>query len=271
MSNKQVGDFPSVPLAQDFTTNLQQEIEEARFTRPQFPPKITPKDLIVHKKNGDMPSRSPNAFMIYRKLFVDELHNEGHYLPMTTASSMASSSWKKEPDFVKQEYRRLASEAKSRHLKLYSNQIPCRKRNRKVRNTTQNQLTSLQIIPQYPQLTQSRSEDSTAVSSPVTSSPEMSLPEEISRVSHIPYGLTDNEPVGFYLPHQFPVTYNNNTSSGNQSGFGSFQDHANMVLYEHLIADYHQFDTYQQTSQPTELQSSVPQNFLQMPPYSYFY
>src|SRR5437762_2971805 len=114
--------------------------------------------------------------------------------------SMASSSWKKEPDFVKQEYRRLASEAKSRHLKLYSNQIPCRKRNKKIRNVTQSQLTSLQIIPQYPQLTQSRSEDSTAVSSPVTSSPEMSLPEEISRVSHIPYGLTDNESVGFYLP-----------------------------------------------------------------------
>ncbi|CAB4425635.1 unnamed protein product [Rhizophagus irregularis] len=265
MSNKQAGDFDgdftSVTLAQGFSTQLQQEIEDARLVKPQFPPNITSKDLIVHKKNGDMPSRSPNAFMIYRKLFVDELHNEGHYLPMTTASSMASSSWKNEPEFVKQEYRRLASEAKSRHLKLYSNQIPSRKRNKKIRNT-QTQLASLQIIPQYNHLPQPRSEISTAVSSPITSSPEIT--EEISRVSHIPYGLSaDNVPTSYYLPHVNAIDYNtrNNIPSGHPTGYGPFHDHSNTVLYDHLIPDYHQFSPYQQSSDPH-------QNFL---PYHYFY
>ncbi|RIA97182.1 hypothetical protein C1645_871552 [Glomus cerebriforme] len=262
-------DFTSVSLSQGFSTNLQQEIEDARRVKPSFPPKITSKDLIVHKKNGDMPSRSPNAFMIYRKLFVDELHNEGHYLPMTTASSMASSSWKNEPELVKQEYKRLASEAKSRHLKLYSNQIPCRKKNRKIRNS-QPQLTNLQIIPQYPQLSsQSRSEDSSFVPSPIISSPEMT--EEISRVSHIPYGLSDNESAGFYLPNvHFPAEFNtrnnNNISSGNSSVYSPI--HTNMVLYEHWIADYHQFSNYQH---PSELQTPVSQTFLQMNPYQYYY
>ncbi|GBB89681.1 hypothetical protein RclHR1_16460005 [Rhizophagus clarus] len=265
MSNKQAddfgGDFTSVSLAHGFSAHLQQEIEDARLVKPQFPPNITPKDLIVHKKNGDMPSRSPNAFMIYRKLFVDELHNEGHYLPMTTASSMASSSWKNEPEYVKQEYRRLASEAKSRHLKLYSNQIPCRKRNKKIRNS-QTQLTSLQIIPQYNQLPIPRSEISTAVSSPIASSPEIT--EEIPRVSHITYGLSsDNMPTSYYLPHAHTFDFNtrNNFSSGNSTGYGPYQDHANTVLYGHLIPDYHQFSQYQQPSDP-------PQNFL---PYHYFY
>jgi hypothetical protein len=172
---------------------------------------------------------------------------------------MASSSWKNEPEFVKQEYRRLASEAKSRHLKLYSNQIPC-KRNKKIRNT-QTSLTNLQIIPQYNQLPQPRSELSTAVSSPITSSPEIT--EEISRVSHIPYGFSADNMPGYYLPHVHTIDFNtrNNIPSGNPTGYGPFQDHANTVLYDHLIPDYHQFNPYQQSSDPS-------QNFLS---YSYYY
>ncbi|CAI2175323.1 2828_t:CDS:1 [Funneliformis geosporum] len=282
-----VGDYPSVPLVQDFSTNLEQEIEVARQVKPPFPPQITPKELIVQKKNGDMPSRSPNAFMIYRKLFVDELHNKGLYLPMTTASSMASTSWKNEPEFIKQEYRRIASEAKSRHLKLY-NQIPRRKKNqRKIRNV---QSTSwLQIIPQYDQ---SRSENSTAVSSPIApspiSEPTSILTEGISRLSShipIPYGLSsihinDNEPTGFYLPqiHQFPVEIERNNSisagipsmelaSNNNPGFG---DHANMVFYDNFVTNYH--SPYSPYQQPYELQNPVPQNFLHMSSsYPYYY
>ena len=100
MSNKQGSDFPSVSLAQGFSTNLQQEIEDARFTRPQFPPKITPKDLIVHKKNGDMPSRSPNAFMIYRMQYVKELHARDYRLPMRNVSVSVASAWRDEPDHI---------------------------------------------------------------------------------------------------------------------------------------------------------------------------
>ncbi len=268
--NKNQGEYPSVSLVQGFSTNLEQEIEDARLVKPPFPPQITSKDLIVHKKNGDVPSRSPNAFMIYRKLFVDELHNKGLYLPMTTASSMTASSWKNEPEFVKQEYRRIASEAKSRHLRLYSNQIPRKRNQRKIR--IQSQITS--------QYDQSNSENSTAGSSPII--PETSiLTEEFSCVPHIPNGLTsrhinNDEPAGFYLPqiHQFPVefdTRNNNISVGNpsmelvnrNSGFEPFQDHANMVLY---VPDYHRFGPYQSVY---EFQGSNPQTLLPMPSYYY--
>lgn len=117
------------------------------FIKLPFPPRITSSDLVSNKKNGDMPTRSPNAFMIYRKVYVDELHNEGHYLPMTTASSLASASWKAEAESVKDEYKRLANEAKSRHLKLFSNKIPRKKRNRKIRD---NQNTWYNIVPSPP-------------------------------------------------------------------------------------------------------------------------
>ncbi|CAG8708683.1 18708_t:CDS:2, partial [Racocetra fulgida] len=50
--------------------------DTAIIAKLPFPPKISTTDLIVHKKNGDMPSRSPNAFMIYRKAYVDELHRQ---------------------------------------------------------------------------------------------------------------------------------------------------------------------------------------------------
>ncbi|CAG8437786.1 7770_t:CDS:2 [Diversispora eburnea] len=139
---------------------------DASLVRPPFPPRITSSDLVSNKKNGDMPSRSPNAFMIYRKLFVDSLHNEGHYLSMTSASSLASASWGTERESVKAEYKRLADEAKSQHLKLFSNKIIRKKRNRKNRNTA-NQTTSwfnlIPKIPETPELNLENNFDFTAI------------------------------------------------------------------------------------------------------------
>ncbi|CAH1761646.1 15802_t:CDS:2 [Entrophospora sp. SA101] len=83
-----------------------------------FPPKIDPLDLIPVKPSSPQatqsnfkPTRSPNAFIIYRKAFVKAAREEGQCLPMTVISSMASSSWEQEPDEVKAEYKRIAKAA----------------------------------------------------------------------------------------------------------------------------------------------------------------
>jgi hypothetical protein len=76
-----------------------------------FPPDINPRDLVVKTKDGKVPTRVPNAFIIYRKIFIETARSNGYYLPMTIISSMASQSWERESEVVKAEYKRLAKEA----------------------------------------------------------------------------------------------------------------------------------------------------------------
>ncbi|CAG8649186.1 158_t:CDS:1, partial [Acaulospora colombiana] len=89
-----------------------QVINDAKpFIRLPFPPTINPHDLITFSNGNCTPSRAPNAFIIYRKLFIKTAKNEGYTLPMTVISSMASKSWEQEPEIVRIEYRRIAKEA----------------------------------------------------------------------------------------------------------------------------------------------------------------
>ncbi|RIA89795.1 hypothetical protein C1645_771423 [Glomus cerebriforme] len=76
-----------------------------------FPPQIDPYDLIIKSQGGKIPSRSPNAFIIYRKVYIETARSDGYNLPMTVISSMASKNWERECEDVKEEYRRLAKEA----------------------------------------------------------------------------------------------------------------------------------------------------------------
>ncbi|CAG8728586.1 20667_t:CDS:1 [Dentiscutata erythropus] len=80
-----------------------------------FPPMINPCDLIVLRPDGHVP-RAPNAFIIYRKLFVKAA--SVYSLPMSAISSIASKSWEQESDDVKEEYRRIAREAFNYRNKL---------------------------------------------------------------------------------------------------------------------------------------------------------
>lgn len=94
------------------------ESEVQPLIKLPFPPVIDPVDLIV--QNGDnVPARAPNAFIIYRKVFIDAAHVDGYRLPMRIMSSMASQSWEQESDIVKSEYRRLASEALNLRNEMY--------------------------------------------------------------------------------------------------------------------------------------------------------
>lgn len=80
------------------------------FIKPPFPPLIDPKDLLIISKDNK-PSRSPNAFIIYRKVFLKTTRDQGYFLPMTIVSSMASKSWDKESEEVRDYYKNLAKEA----------------------------------------------------------------------------------------------------------------------------------------------------------------
>ncbi|GES76996.1 hypothetical protein GLOIN_2v1848090 [Rhizophagus clarus] len=85
-----------------------------------FPPVIDPIDLIGQQSNTNhIPARAPNAFIIYRKAFIDAAHADGYHLPMRIMSSMASQSWEQESDMVKSEYRRLANEAFNLRNEMY--------------------------------------------------------------------------------------------------------------------------------------------------------
>ncbi|RGB21564.1 hypothetical protein C1646_600417, partial [Rhizophagus diaphanus] len=54
--------------------------------------------------------KSPNAFLIYRKAFLNELNRQNHNLKMTDVSKLVSNYWKGEPDNVKDAYRKIAKE-----------------------------------------------------------------------------------------------------------------------------------------------------------------
>jgi hypothetical protein len=83
------------------------------FIKPPFPPVVDTNKLIV-KQNGKLPARSPNAFIIYRKVFLDKAQADGYTLPMTVISAMVSKSWESESKYVKDEYKKLAKEAYNR-------------------------------------------------------------------------------------------------------------------------------------------------------------
>jgi hypothetical protein len=85
------------------------------FVKLPFPPQIDPYKLVTNRKQdngmGCIPARTPNAFILYRKIFIESARKEGYHLPMTVISSMASRSWKHEPDIVKEEYKRISKQA----------------------------------------------------------------------------------------------------------------------------------------------------------------
>ncbi|KAF0533855.1 MATA-HMG [Gigaspora margarita] len=87
-----------------------QVIDNPQLIKLPFPPKINSRDLVILHPDGRVP-KPPNAFIIYRKLFVETARTNGYNLPMNIISSMASQSWEQESNEVKNEYKRIAKEA----------------------------------------------------------------------------------------------------------------------------------------------------------------
>jgi hypothetical protein len=74
-----------------------------------FPPQFDPKKFSKDKEGNNNKTRTANGFIIYRSYVKKYLQNLGHTFTMTIISSISSASWNKEPDFVKDEYKRLAN------------------------------------------------------------------------------------------------------------------------------------------------------------------
>ncbi|CAG8476564.1 17651_t:CDS:2 [Gigaspora rosea] len=91
---------------------------------PKFPPTVDMIELISKKSpDGRIPARAPNAFIIYRKVYVETAREHGYYLPMTIVFSMALRSWESADETVKAEYRRIAKEAlrlKELNVKIFN-------------------------------------------------------------------------------------------------------------------------------------------------------
>ncbi|KAF0522615.1 MATA-HMG [Gigaspora margarita] len=104
---------------------IQDPYQQTSSIKPSFPPKINIDDLV--KPKVTKPSRPPNAFIIYRKAYVNELHLRGINLGMTQISPMVSQSWKQEPETVKQEYKKLAKAAENRYKEVWNSSSTPRK------------------------------------------------------------------------------------------------------------------------------------------------
>ncbi|CAG8585700.1 4082_t:CDS:2, partial [Scutellospora calospora] len=132
-----------VPLLETPSSNP--EKDQARIIiEPTFPPIIDTIELISKKSpDGRIPARAPNAFIIYRKVYVETAREKGHYLPMTIISSMASQSWESADETVKEEYRRIAKEA----LRVRNEMYPkSGRRKRKDRNINSNNKDTSPVI-----------------------------------------------------------------------------------------------------------------------------
>ncbi|CAG8751029.1 8764_t:CDS:2 [Dentiscutata erythropus] len=83
------------------------------FTPPinlPFPPTIKASDIVDRRNSTQLTMKSPNAFFIYRKAFLDHLSRTYQDLKMTDVSKLVGICWRNEPEIVKDEYRKLSRE-----------------------------------------------------------------------------------------------------------------------------------------------------------------
>src|SRR6266498_3947204 len=103
-----------------------------------FPPTIKASDIVNKRKPCRVKSKGPNAFLIYRKAFLEHLSPLKYNLRMTEFSRLVSKYWKNETKDVKDAYRKISQQVEheldERRKKIVSNRLvwvnsPC-KRNR---------------------------------------------------------------------------------------------------------------------------------------------
>jgi hypothetical protein len=82
------------------------------FIKLPYPPTIRASDIAKKRIRSKICSKSPNAFFVYRKAFVDQLSNltGKNKLKMTEVSRLVSSHWKLESKQVKDAYEEIAKQ-----------------------------------------------------------------------------------------------------------------------------------------------------------------
>ncbi|CAG8542699.1 14027_t:CDS:1 [Funneliformis mosseae] len=75
-----------------------------------FPPNINAYEIAHKRRRSKICSKTPNAFFIYRKAFVDHLSLLDHRLKMTEVSRLVSDHWKNESQEVKAAYEKISKQ-----------------------------------------------------------------------------------------------------------------------------------------------------------------
>ncbi|CAI2161961.1 3316_t:CDS:1 [Funneliformis geosporum] len=92
-------------------TPSRNSVDQSILINPPFPPNVDPRSLAIDLLNNKKTSKKLlNEFFIYRKEFVRELKRQNLRPRQTKVSTLASTSWHRQPPNVKNEYRRLARE-----------------------------------------------------------------------------------------------------------------------------------------------------------------
>ncbi|CAG8495134.1 8888_t:CDS:2 [Acaulospora morrowiae] len=87
-----------------------------------FPPQVNAKDL-MDCKTRQLPSKPPNAFFIYRKVYTKELIAQNLRFKMTDVSPWVSMSWRRESEEVKIKYKEIAKEVRQIYKQAKQNNI----------------------------------------------------------------------------------------------------------------------------------------------------
>jgi hypothetical protein len=184
------------------------------FIRPPFPPAIKPEDLLKKSRDGSM-SKPPNAFIIYRKWFIETARSEGYFLPMTVISSMASQSWEQESATVKAEYKRLGKEA----FNLRNDMLPRnnKRRKREKWNIVKFDDDEVKFEPGLTKTT-SRSFSKNSLDNQYPLSPPESLSTESSPTSSpvISPSPSHNESAHFMIPSPIRSSFDENFVDGTE-------------------------------------------------------
>lgn len=83
-----------------------------------FPPNISAYEIAHKRLRSNICSRVPNAFFIYRKVFMDHLLSLDHKFKMTDVSKLASEHWKNESQEVITTYKKISKQVEKELNKM---------------------------------------------------------------------------------------------------------------------------------------------------------
>ncbi|CAG8525325.1 7613_t:CDS:1 [Paraglomus occultum] len=113
----QVRDYTWINISDQQDRSLPDDIKVS------LPLQVEHEDLKPRQRNGRTPTRSQNAFFVYRIAYAKELQARGYWdCPMRDIIKRASSAWKTESPRVKEACQLMAKEAKKMHEKFFPSQ-----------------------------------------------------------------------------------------------------------------------------------------------------
>ncbi|KAF0392083.1 MATA-HMG [Gigaspora margarita] len=89
-----------------------------------FPPQVQLQKMVAKLASKPKLARFPNAFIMYRNEYVQFLKAKGLHLSMTELSPMIAAAWRQEPEYVKDAYTRLSSDAEKLYVRMAANVQP---------------------------------------------------------------------------------------------------------------------------------------------------